>query len=358
MDRAIMWVMAVGALLGGLDRIFGNRFGLGERFEAGFHLLGPIALSMVGILCLEPLISRGLSATIAPAMGSIGLDPGMLGALISIDMGGYPLGLALAANPRVGLYAGLVAASIFGCTVSFTIPVSMGMVKGEARDDLARGILYGLIAMPLSLLLGGCLCGLPFPTVLVQTLPLILLAFLLILCLWRWPASAIRGFNAFAWLLKAVITLGLMLGAFQAITHVALLPGLAPIEEGMAVVSSIGVVLLGSLPMAELLQRALKKPFGWLGRHTGMNEAGIAGLLLAMISALATLALFPRMDRRSRVVNAACMVCTTATLAAHLGFTAGVQPDMLAPVLAAKLAGGLMCAALALFMTRNTERTV
>lgn len=170
MDRAIMWVMAVGALLGGLDRIFGNRFGLGERFEAGFHLLGPIALSMVGILCLEPLISRGLSATIAPAMGSIGLDPGMLGALISIDMGGYPLGLALAANPRVGLYAGLVAASIFGCTVSFTIPVSMGMVKGEARDDLARGILYGLIAMPLSLLLGGCLCGLPFPTVLIQTL--------------------------------------------------------------------------------------------------------------------------------------------------------------------------------------------
>lgn len=40
MNTLIMWVMACGAVLGGLDRILGNRFGLGKRFEEGFELLG------------------------------------------------------------------------------------------------------------------------------------------------------------------------------------------------------------------------------------------------------------------------------------------------------------------------------
>ena len=35
MNTLIMWVMACGAVLGGLDRIQGNRFGLGKRFEEG-----------------------------------------------------------------------------------------------------------------------------------------------------------------------------------------------------------------------------------------------------------------------------------------------------------------------------------
>ena len=57
MNTLIMWVMACGAVLGGLDRILGNRFGLGKRFEEGFELLGATALSMAGIICLVPLLT-------------------------------------------------------------------------------------------------------------------------------------------------------------------------------------------------------------------------------------------------------------------------------------------------------------
>ena len=32
-NRIIMWVMAFGAVLGGIDRILGNRFGYGDKFE-------------------------------------------------------------------------------------------------------------------------------------------------------------------------------------------------------------------------------------------------------------------------------------------------------------------------------------
>ena len=46
MERIIMIIMAAGALLGGLDRMLGNRLGLGEKFEEGFRLLGPVALAL------------------------------------------------------------------------------------------------------------------------------------------------------------------------------------------------------------------------------------------------------------------------------------------------------------------------
>ena len=60
MNTLIMWVMACGAAVGGLDRILGNRFGLGKRFEEGYELLGASALSMAGIICLVPLLTLGL----------------------------------------------------------------------------------------------------------------------------------------------------------------------------------------------------------------------------------------------------------------------------------------------------------
>ena len=33
MDKIIMWIMAVGVVIGGIDYILGNRFGFGKRFE-------------------------------------------------------------------------------------------------------------------------------------------------------------------------------------------------------------------------------------------------------------------------------------------------------------------------------------
>lgn len=61
-DEVIIWLMTVGLLIGGIDRIIGNKFGLGEQFEEGFNAMGPLALGMVGIMILTPVISRLLDA--------------------------------------------------------------------------------------------------------------------------------------------------------------------------------------------------------------------------------------------------------------------------------------------------------
>ena len=43
-DQIILWVMAFGALIGAADKIIGNRFGLGEKFDEGFQAMGSLAL--------------------------------------------------------------------------------------------------------------------------------------------------------------------------------------------------------------------------------------------------------------------------------------------------------------------------
>lgn len=349
----IMWIMAVGAVVGGLDRIFGNRLGLGEKFEKGFMLMGPMALSMVGIICLAPVLSIVLRNTVAPLCTMIGVDPAMLGGVLALDMGGYQLCMGLAQNPLIGRYAGILVGAVFGCTVSFTIPMGVGMMEGEGKTDFARGILFGLITMPVALLTGGMLCGIsPLQTV-WQNLPILLLAGFLLLGLWKAPVPTVKGFNVFAAGIRVLTTVGLILAVFRHMTGIAVLPEMAPVGEAMEVVASVGIVLLGSLPVAELLQRAMKKPFELIGRKTGMNSASVTGLLMMLISVTPAIAMLKDMDKRGRIVNAAGFVSAASTLAAHLGFTLGVEPDMVGALIVAKLAGGAAGILVALLATRR-----
>ena len=118
MDKIMTWVMAICALIGGADQLAGNKFGLGRRFEDGFQLLGPTALSMAGLICITPLLSLGLEHTVVPLYRILHLDPGMLGGVLAIDMGGYQLCKELAQDPAIGRYGGIIVGATLGCTIT------------------------------------------------------------------------------------------------------------------------------------------------------------------------------------------------------------------------------------------------
>ena len=86
-----------------------------------------------------------------------------------------------------------------------------------------------------------------------------------------------------------------------------------------------------------------------------MNSVSMTALLIGMVSVVPVLAMFPRMDRRGKVANSAFLVCGAACFAAHLGFAAGVEPDLVGPLLAAKLLGGLTGALMALSATKKEK---
>lgn len=112
---------------------------------------------------------------------------------------------------------------------------------------------------------------------------------------------------------------------------------------------------LYTMPLAQLLQMLLKRPFRWIGSRTGLNQHSTTGILVGVVSVMPALAMVPHMDNRGKVVNGAFVVCGASAFAAHLGFTLSAEPQLAAALLAAKLLGGLAGIAIALAATKITE---
>ena len=170
-------IMLVFSCLGALDRIFGNRFGLGKEFERGFMLLGPMALSMIGMIVLSPYLAQLLSPCFDAFYNALNIDPSILPAsLFANDMGGASLSQEICVDTKLGGFNALVVSSMMGCTISFTIPYALGVVKKEHHKDLFFGLLCGIITIPVGSVVSGLCIGLPFLYLLWNLLPLILIS--------------------------------------------------------------------------------------------------------------------------------------------------------------------------------------
>ena len=224
-NQIITYIMAFGVVLGGVDRILGNKFGFGEKFENGFRMLGPVGLAMAGIICLAPLLSTGLGSIIRPLCNAIGIDPSILGSILAIDMGGYVMAMELASDPQIGRFFGLVVASIFGCIIVFTIPVGLGFISDEDKPLFTRGILLGFVAMPFAIISGGLMLGLGIGTILWNSLPILLISAILAIGVIKIPEKMMKGFQVFARIIQIIATLGLTLAA---VTHLTKFPFFPP----------------------------------------------------------------------------------------------------------------------------------
>ena len=135
-NEIIVYIMVVFMVLGAIDKIIGNKFGLGEKFDEGFMAMGSLAIAMVGVVSLAPVLATILKPVIVPVYTALGADPAMFATtLLACDMGGYPLALQLAQTEEAGLFAGLILGSMMGPTIVFTIPVALGIIQ---KEDFGR----------------------------------------------------------------------------------------------------------------------------------------------------------------------------------------------------------------------------
>lgn len=356
MSMILMIFIAAGAILGGVDKILGNRFGLGQKFDDGFLLMGQMALSMTGIICLAPMLATWLGSVIRPVFSAVGIDPAMFGCVLAIDMGGYQLAMDLAQDPEIGRFSGIIASSMFGCTLVFTIPVGMSVLPEKDRPFFLKGLLAGLISLPAGLLVGGLLQGLSFGTILYQSIPIFFLSVVLLLGLIHFPDRTIRLFSGVACLIQIVATIGLVLSAVQYIVGITILPNLGSLDDALEIVGSIAIFMLGSLPLAELLRRCLARPFCWIGSKTGLNDASTTGIIVGTITVMPALAMVRYMDQRGKVLCGSFLVCGASAFAAHMGFAASTQPDLILPLLGGKFAGALLGLVIAMRMTRADSK--
>ncbi|MBU3812505.1 MAG: ethanolamine utilization protein EutH, partial [Candidatus Niameybacter stercoravium] len=255
-NEIIIYIMVLFAALGALDRIIGNKFGLGEKFEEGIMAIGALAISMVGIIALSPVIANILKPVIVPLFGILGADPAMFaGSILANDMGGAPLAQALAIDPAAGLFGGLIVGAMLGPTIVFTIPVALGIIEEQDRKYLATGVLAGVITIPLGAFVGGLVAGFPFMMVIRNLIPIIIFAALIAIGLWKFEDAMVKGFTYFGKFVVAVITLGLAVGIIEKLTGIVLIPGMNPISEGFEIVADIAIVLAGAFPLVYVITK-------------------------------------------------------------------------------------------------------
>lgn len=351
-------VMAAFAVAGAIDRIFGNRWGLGKEFEEGILAMGSLALAMVGIVCLAPVLASLLKPVIVPVFAFLGADPAMFaGTILACDMGGGALAVELAASHQAAMLGGVLTGSMLGATVVFTIPVAMGILEEKDRPVMAQGILCGIVTIPLGVLAGGLTAGFPIGMVLRNLIPIVIIAALIALGLWRAENAMVRGFEVFGKLVVAVVTVGLAAAVVEALTGFVIIPGMAPISEGFETVGTIAIVLAGAFPLVFVITKLLRKPLMAAGRWLGINDAAAAGLIASLANSIATFGMVKDMNRRGKVVNIAFAVSAAFVFGDHLGFTAGFAPEMIGPMIVGKLVGGVSAIAVAMWLTGKEEKS-
>ena len=358
-NSIIMMIMMIFMLVGAIDKIRGNKLGYGEKFEEGFNAIGPLALSMAGVVAAAPVLAKVLGPIITPIYTLIGADSSMFATtLLACDMGGYPLAMQLAANESIGSFAGLILGTMMGPTIVFTIPVALGIISKDDRDYLGAGVLAGMITIPLGCIVGGLAMNvmtgyyLSFGEILINLVPVIVIAALIVLGLWFAPAKMISGFNVFGAGVTIVITALTAIAVFQQITGIMFplfyvmstpdaVTGTTPLNDGLLVCGQIGIVLIGAFPMVEWITRTFGGALSKVGGLLGMNDKASAGMVANLANNIAMFNIMGEMDPKGKLLNVAFAVSAAFVFGDHLGFTAGVDQSMVTPVIVGKLVAGI-----------------
>lgn len=350
-NEIIVYIMVIFMVLGALDKCIGNRFGLGEKFEEGFMAMGSLALAMVGVISLAPVLASLLKPVVVPIFNFLGADPGMFGGtLLANDMGGAALSAELAVNPEAGLFGGLIVGSMMGVTIVFTIPVALGIIEESDQRFLALGVLAGIITIPIGSFVGGLVAGFPVMMVLRNLIPIVIIAALIALGLWKFESAVIKGFTYFGKFVVIVITLGLAAAVVEKLTGIVLIPGMNPIEEGIAIVGDIAIVLAGAFPLVYAITKVFKTPLMGLGKVLKMNDVAAAGLVATLANSIPMFGMMKDMDDRGKIINVAFAVSAAFVFGDHLGFTAGFNSSMILPMIVGKLVAGITAVIVATFI--------
>jgi ethanolamine transporter len=355
-NQVIVYIMVIFMVLAAVDRCIGNKFGLGQKFEDGFNAMGSLTLSMVGIVSLAPVLAKILKPVIVPFYTALGADPAMFATtFLACDMGGYPLAKELALTPEAGDFAGLILGSMMGATIVFTIPVALGIIKKEDRPFLAKGVLAGIITIPIGCFFGGIIAGYSVSMVLSNLVPIILFAVLIAFGLWKAPNGMIKGFNVFGKIVMIIATIGLAAIIVQTQTGIVVIPGMAPLSDGITIVGNIAIMLAGAFPLVYVITKVFRKPLMKLGELMGIGNVAAAGMVATLANDIPMIQMVKDMDDRGKVLNFAFAVSAAFVFGDHLGFAAGVNKSLIFPMIIGKLIGGVSAIFVASFIAPKSS---
>lgn len=379
----VIYIIMACAIIGAIAALRSEESGLGKEFIQGLHSIGPIFVPVAGIMASVPYLSKFISNVFGPAFHAIGADPAIAATtFIAGDMGGYQLADALAGS-RDGWIMAMVIGFMAGATIVFSIPVGLAMLEKRDHKYMALGIMSGILSIPLGVLISSLIMKLSsmkvreqvstnaestyvfspeFGTILLNLTPLIIVVILIALGLWFIPDKMIKGFMVFGRLMDIGIKLVLVFSIVEYFTGIfstifgawGFDPIIADEKDqfrALEIAGYIGIMLSGAFPMVYLIRKYLAKPLEAIGNKIGMSPEGSAGLLAAAANILAMFNLIKYMRPKDKVVCISFAVTSAFLFGDHLAFTANFQPNMILPVMAGKLSGGIIAIVLAYWIS-------
>lgn len=341
------YIFAIFAAVGALDKIFGNRLKLGAEFEKGIMTIGILVLSMSGTMVLAPVLAQVLTFLFAPVAEALHMDVSVAASFIANDSGGAVMAYEMSSDEQLRAYHGLIVASMFGATICPVVPLSLQLVDKKYHADVLTGLLCGIATIPAGCLLAGVLMKIPAVSLLINTLPMLLISAVICFGLWKAPERTRKLFGGFGKFLSVLIVGGLAVGIIDQLTGLRLIPGIAPLSETFQVIGSIAVILAGVFPLLAVLSGLLGKVFVKLGDLMKVNETSVLGFVTTLANSVPMLSMMEKMNQKGRILNMAFAVSAGFVFGDHLAFTMAFDDRFVLPMILGKLAGGFCALALA-----------
>ncbi len=369
----VIYIIMVCAVLGAFAYLRNEEEGLGKEFVEGLYSIGPIFVPVAGIMAAIPYLSAFVKTFFGPLFSAMGADPAIAATtFIAVDMGGYQLAETLAQS-KEGWIMAMVVGYMAGATIVFSVPVGLTMLQKKDHKYMALGIMSGLLSIPIGvfatcsilsisdLAVRGLISAnaesaytlaLTFSAIFTNLIPLTIFCVALAIGLKMVPNAMIKGFLWFGRGMHISIVLVLVFSIVEyftgAFTKTLGSWGFDPIIadekdqfRALEIAGYIGIMLCGAFPMVYLIKKYLATPMEAVGKIMGLKSEGAAGILAAAANILAMFRLIQDMRPKDKVLCIAFAVCAAFMFGDHLAFTANFQPNMILPVLAGKLIGGL-----------------
>lgn len=336
-------IMLIFAMAGIVDKIIGNKIGIGKEFDKGIMLLGSLVLTMVGMIVLAPAVAKAMMPLFNVVNG-IGIDASLIPAtLFANDMGGAALAKEIGDNEFIKLFNAYIVSSMMGCTVSFTIPFAMQTLKKDTRESFFTGTMFGIITVPVGCFVSGLILGIPFVKLIINMIPLALFAVILSLGIVFLPKIMTKVFTVFGYIIRTVITIGLAIGILKFMTKAEIFDVFGDLEEAFMICLVASISLCGAFPFMFIVSKILKKPLQLLGNKLGICNESALGFLSSTVSNIPTIEKFNETpdDKAGIILNSAFCVSASFLIADHLAFTVASDTRYILPMLVGKLLSGI-----------------
>ncbi len=313
-------------VIGFADKAFSLKWGLSESFDKGLMTMGTMVVPIVGICSVGAEFVERHANAIQSATQELPWDPSMvIGAILAPDLGGYFIAKAMAATPEILIINGVVLGTLLGQAICFQLPVFLATLNKGDKNFVLRGFLVGFTVIPVGMLAAEAILRMNFVMFLGQFVPILMICGLVALGLYRIPEGMVKGFAVIGRIIQVCTYLlfGLaILGVF--------IPKIAMASEesvytALVITLKSAIIISGCLVLTELIRKFFRPQLNKLAGRTGVNDISVICMLMNCATSLAILPLYPRMDEKGKLLNAAFSISGAYILGGSMAFVSAVS---------------------------------